>query len=431
MASPRTFPGDPEQRQALAEELHARPAVPVIAPAVVSCLALFEVDPVVVYERVEELTRLYAVSLPERGADHVIIDLPDGRLKWERHGEFTSLVFVRFLPGATLESLDTFPSAFDGIPEPWLAQLPGRVIAASDIAVVASKKRLRDDDLRAATRWFVTSALAASRVLDGVAWVFTDFKLKEKGRSRVLVVDNGLGEAQTARIVQRMVEIEMYRMMGLLAYPIARALVSDLNRIEKELAATTESMAGPDEPEVEVRALDHLTKLAAQVERSIAASMFRFSAGQAYYAIVRARVAELREERVRDMRTLQGFLARRMTPAMDTVEAAARRQEALSTRISRASALLRTRVDLVREEQNQALLAAMDQRGKLQLRLQQAVERLSVAAITYYVVALVAYALKPLHLSWLTPEQGAALSIPFAAYAVWRVLQRSHHTGDS
>jgi uncharacterized membrane-anchored protein len=38
----------------------------------------------------------------------------------------------------------------------------------------------------------------------------------------------------------------------------------------------------------------------------------------------------------------------------------------------------------------------MDRRARLQLRLQETVEGLSVAAITYYVVGLVAYAAKAL-----------------------------------
>ncbi len=40
------------------------------------------------------------------------------------------------------------------------------------------------------------------------------------------------------------------------------------------------------------------------------------------------------------------------------------------------------------EAQNQTLLASMDRRARLQLRLQQTVEGLSVAAICYYVVGL-------------------------------------------
>ena len=92
------------------------------------------------------------------------------------------------------------------------------------------------------------------------------------------------------------------------------------------------------------------------------------------------------------MQTIGEFMARRLAPAMATCESVARRQLELSGRVERASSLLRTRVDIVREKQNQQLLASMDRRARLQLRLQETVEGLSVAAITYYVVGLVGYA---------------------------------------
>ena len=111
---------------------------------------------------------------------------------------------------------------------------------------------------------------------------------------------------------------------------------------------------------------------------------------------------------------------------MNSCAAAARRQEALSARIERAGSLLRTRVDIAREEQNQQLLTAMDRRSKLQLRLQQTVEGLSVAAIAYYMVGLAGYLLKPLATVWpgLKTEWITAALIPIIAFAVWRGVTR-------
>ena len=93
----------------------------------------------------------------------------------------------------------------------------------------------------------------------------------------------------------------------------------------------------------------------------------------------------------------------------------------LAERIDRASDLLRTRVDITREKQNQQLLEQMNKRSQLQLRLQETVEGLSVAAITYYTVGLIGYAAKSLksvgiHLN---PELVMGLSIPLIAGSVW------------
>jgi uncharacterized membrane-anchored protein len=88
--------------------------------------------------------------------------------------------------------------------------------------------------------------------------------------------------------------------------------------------------------------------------------------------------------------------------------------------------LLSTRVSVSRERQNQTLLQSMDKRANLQLRLQQTVEGLSVAAITYYIVGLVYYAAKgllPAGSTW-SAEKVAALSIPVALAVVGLGLYR-------
>ncbi|MCB1405337.1 MAG: DUF3422 family protein, partial [Rhodobacteraceae bacterium] len=47
-------------------------------------------------------------------------------------------------------------------------------------------------------------------------------------------------------------------------------------------------------------------------------------------------------------------------------------------------------VEVARSAQNQSLLQSMDRRADLQLRLQHTVEGLSVVAISYYAVGLMA-----------------------------------------
>jgi uncharacterized membrane-anchored protein len=105
---------------------------------------------------------------------------------------------------------------------------------------------------------------------------------------------------------------------------------------------------------------------------------------------------------------------------MNTCRAVAARQDSLSSRVARATQMLSTRVDIARQRQNQAVLESMDRRAKLQLRLQETVEGLSVAAITYYVVGLVGYAAKALESVGvgLRPEVVMGVSIPIVAVAI-------------
>ena len=111
---------------------------------------------------------------------------------------------------------------------------------------------------------------------------------------------------------------------------------------------------------------------------------YRFGAAAAYYRLVQQRVEDLREQRLAGFPPIREFMERRLAPAMATCQSVAARQTDLSTRIARRSALLRTRVDIELERQNQELLVQMNRRAKLQLRLQETVEGLSVVAITYY-----------------------------------------------
>jgi len=137
---------------------------------------------------------------------------------------------------------------------------------------------------------------------------------------------------------------------------------------------------------------------------------------------------ELREKPIQGTQTIGDFLRRRLTPAMATVEASATRLTSLSERVARTSALLRTRVDIATEAQNQQLLEKLTRGQALQLQLQTTVEGLSIAAISYYVISLLLYVAKgakaaglPIH-----PEIATGALIPVVLWSVWRTTRRIH-----
>ena len=112
--------------------------------------------------------------------------------------------------------------------------------------------------------------------------------------------------------------------------------------------------------------------------------------------------------------TWGGFLQRRVAPAMRTCRSVEERQANLSRKLTRATTLLRTWVDVEVEQQNRDLLASMNNRARLQLRLQQTVEGLSVAAVSYYVVGLIGYLAKGASMfgEASQPELVTAASVP-------------------
>jgi uncharacterized membrane-anchored protein len=121
-------------------------------------------------------------------------------------------------------------------------------------------------------------------------------------------------------------------------------------------------------------------------------------------------------------------MQRRLAPAIATVNATSDRLSALAERVARASALLRTRVEIAAEAQNQQLLEKLTRGQALQLRLQTTVEGLSIAAITYYVVSLVLYIGKATKAAGVNvnPEILAGFSTPVVLFFSWRMIQKIH-----
>ncbi len=411
------------QRVELNDEVHARPPEALVPPCSISYLALIPPEGAPgeqTLDAVRDLIRRVGGPEPAAGASHYSTDLGAFRLKWERHTEFSR--FMVIVPGVGPEPFAR--TAIDAVPPDWVAALPGRVIVAAHAALVPDPGGPLDLAALSA-RCFGGNHLVGAEVSGGRATAITDFRIHGDGFNRFLLLDRGTGQRQAGRILQRLLEIDTYRIMALLALPVARELSPVLAAQERELAAVTGALIDCGENDEPVL-LDRLTRLAAEIESGEARNRYRFSAARAYYEIVQRRIEDLREGRIEGLQTVREFTERRLAPAMNTVRDVARRQELLSQRVARATQLLSTRVDLTRERQNQALLASMDRRARLQLRLQQTVEGLSVAAITYYLVGLIAYAAKSLAEAGLPlrPEVVTGAAVPVVAVAVFLGTRR-------
>jgi uncharacterized membrane-anchored protein len=419
-----TLPHDHPERFALAEEVHARPSEAMPTPARASYLAVLvdADDRALESAHLQKLCERYAVTPPARDVTHFSARMAGLRLTWERHGEFSSWTLIA--PG--LERAPFAEPATTLLPEGWLKALPGRTVMAAHALVLqaddAPATPLSETELQ---RFFEDHVVVGAEVENGKALAYTDFKIHGDGCSRFVLVNRDMNPRVTGQVVQRLFEIEAYRMMALLALPMARRQSPRIVAIERSLAQLTDGIAresGADE-----MLLQELTRLAAEVESGIAASQFRFGACRAYADLVRTRIADLREVRLSGMTTIGSFMARRFEPAVATCATVATRLHDLSERVAQASALLSTRVDIARERQNQALLSSMDRRAKLQLRLQQTVEGLSVAAIVYYVVGVAGYVAKGLKAGGapLDPDLLAGLAVPVVAVLVLLALRRA------
>ena len=352
------------------------------------------------------------------------VALGGATLRWEQHSEFTTYTWELPAQGDT-----PFHPAAASLATPMASvSQPGPLVVALDLHLMADKKI-------ALEQLFDRASLAVAENAEGDALFATDFQADPAGFVRILVLDRGLGAERAGALVQRIVELETYRTLALLGLPEAQRLTPSINRIETRLAEVTEEMRRTDKLIDNHRLLDELTALAAELEAGAAASLFRFGASRAYNEIVQLRLATIGERKVEGLPTWSSFLARRMAPAMRTCATTEDRQTNLSEKLARAANLLRTRVDVELERQNRDLLKSMNERTRLQLRLQTTVEGLSVAAVSYYVVGLFGYLVKgaqdegvPVNISLAT-----ALFVPVAVLAIWfvvRRIRRRHIAGD-
>lgn len=407
------LPESHAQRRELNDEVHARPAGTLRAPARISYLAMLSPAEARDEEwlRVRALAGARGAQAPAGRVSHFSAELGGFLLRFERHGEFARYMFVAAGAGE-----DPFATpALSAVPEEFVRGLPGRVMVAAHGAFIPAGTSEPDYETIAA-RWFGGDALVGAWVGDDAAIALTDFRIRNDGFSRFLLLDRRTSPRQAGRIVQRVLEIDTYRMMALLALPLARDLTAFFADCERELSQVTTVLESAGR-EDEAALLDRLTRLEGQIELRAAANDYRFSAAAAYYDLVQRRIGELRERRIPGLQPFGEFTERRLAPAMNTCRTAATRQEALSQRAARANQLLATRVDITREHQNQQLLESMNRRGKAQLKLQQTVEGLSIAAVTYYVVGLIGHAVGGLDaLGYrLQPAVVMGISIPIVA----------------
>lgn len=414
-------------RHQLAAEVHARPYEVLEPPVRATHLAVATGEETAAADRahLEDLCDRFGVVPPPAGAIHFAHDLgPDLRVRWERHTEFSTYTFYRFDGFA-----DPFKErALDLVPADWLAALPGEVLVAMHCALLGGGDAAADLPTAAhLNEWFGDHLVVGSRIGAGAGAAWSDFRIHEDGFSRVVLHAGGLTRGQNGRMMQRLMELETYRMMALLAFPVARAMGPHLSRLEREVGALTGRMADPEQDGESERALlRELTRVAAEVESLMAAHGYRFSAARAYHALVQRSLRELREERIGGTQMFHEFMDRRFTPAMRTCEAMEARADGLGRRIARAADMLRTRVDIAMEESNRDLLRSMNHRADLQLRLQETVEGLSVVAISYYLWGLVAYLLKGLKAAGvpLNPDAAALVAIPIVVGLVFVGVRR-------
>ncbi|WP_350333312.1 DUF3422 family protein [Coralliovum pocilloporae] len=410
---------DHEERAALLGEVHARPFRLVAGKRVFLHMAFMVNQDELARDRafIDKLSAQNGQPGPGSRRYHEL-QVQGGMLRWEAHSEFVSYSWDAPTPFIQIADMaHPFGNGF---------QAPGRLVSATRID-------LSDDTgaCQKAIDGLDPASLCISSVHGGKAQIATDFRQDGDGFTHIVVVDGGLETSRAGALVQRLLEIDTYRVFALFGLPEAQRAGPEVAGIEQALVRITEDMKTTGGLEDNNRLLTELTILAARLEAVAVAGLYRFGASRAYHEIVQMRLGAIEETVLPDHETWGAFLNRRLMPAMRTCHSIEEREANLSRKLERAATLLRTRVDVEMQSQNRDLLESMNRRASLQLRLQQTVEGLSVAAVSYYIVGLVAYLIKGskgLDLP-VSPAVATALSVPPVILAVWWMVRRirKHH----
>ncbi len=224
----------------------------------------------------------------------------------------------------------------------------------------------------------------ASRLENGLADGFFDFKVAEDGHTKIaLDFAPDCDVRDVGRIALQVVEIETYRSFAAIGLNRARAAQAQLADIAARVPSSISAAGSADGAR-----FDLLSQLTGELEEVWRRTSFRFAACTAYWNLVTARLASLQEQAFDSRITIGGFLERRLQPAIATYQSTERRRHDLAEQIAAMTGLLQTRIELDMQQQNADLLASLNHAAERQLRLQHTVEGVSTVAISYYLVNL-------------------------------------------
>ena len=382
--------GTPD-RLRLNNEWHARPNISLPHPLRCSHVVALREDrsEADAWHDINRFCQQQDQSGPAQGSRYHVVEIGSCLLKWESHTAATSHTLL-VQGNATPPFSET---ALDFLDQAKRAELLEGMFVGVHVEVLPSPGPEDPAGYELARSLLGSRNLFGGVMSDNTANVWSAFRLDAAGFVRLVIIDRGISERRLARLLQRLLDMEMYRILAMKALPSARAVMSTLDALEPQLQAVMTELASSSDLGSREHALARITDLAAQVEQTASANSSLFASARAYSSIVERRAEEVREEIVSGNQRYTNFLMRALAPAMRTCDAAERRLGELAQRVARSANLLSTMVDIEQSRQNQRVMSSMADNAKRQLRLQQAVEGFSIFAISYYAVGLIKYSL--------------------------------------
>jgi uncharacterized membrane-anchored protein len=411
---------------ALIKKLHERPHLPLAeclrAPAHVHYKAFRMADPPAQRKssREEFQSCLTAFSVPQESTilresfGYGVKEAADGErliIIWQAHTEYYNYQIWHLPNAAVAFGPLTFPDY------KFPLQPLGTEVCRLDI-LMSSQPLPSPEQMRSVLPGPV---LYGSRILDEHTSLVTSFTHDEFERERYWVA-LGPSHVQASRlkeIVDAIVRIETYYHLLLMQKPLFSAAIDQVYKFEQVHLKQREIISGHiahADSQTLQRWLNSLTQDLLKTNRIAGKLHFELSASVPYDKIVHTTLASLDEKPLEAYRPVSDYVLSGITGVAEGYQQLLRRIDTLRAGFEGIISIIRTRVDLILEGQNLALLQSVDKTTKSQVILQHTVEGLSVIVIAYYVTGLGGYLFKGFQeIGWLSNANlVSAVFVPIA-----------------
>lgn len=307
----------------------------------------------------------------------------DCQLRIELHHEYINYIWYIDESPENM-SVEKF---YQSLPESWLEQAPTEVFSKNWLNF--EKGKLHFTPSTALSVLFGDNQILASFTERGSARVWTDFKAHmHDGFTCFYVEDLELGPKRSGRIAHRLIDMQNYRKLAEISWPVAEEIIFKLERYEKDLSNLIDNISQFQVHQTEQDLLTELFDISIVSENWRNTSAHRFSATQAYQRILMDRIDEFQESKVLGYQSVASFLKRTSLPVFRTCNSANDRLNTFISRIDRATSLLSTKIRSRTEQQNIELLHRVENQNAQQIILQETIEAFAIVAISYNFVAL-------------------------------------------
>ncbi|NKB80382.1 MAG: DUF3422 family protein [Nitrospirales bacterium] len=365
-------------------------------------------------------------------------------LAWEAHTEYYSYQ-VWHIPKDKQTLLDFGPLTFPDYRFP-LCPLGIRINALDLLIVPELNQPL--ETLRAT---MPGPHVYGSRVFGEEIAILTSFTPDDYQRERYLIAGPSAQVllAQLSRVIDSVIAIENYTHLILLPFQAFSRSVDQVHKFEQRhlyQRGVITTQIDTATPHTLQQWLTILTQDFMKVSRLAESMRYKLSASVPYDTIVRTHLHGLAEQPLSCCQRLSDYINWKVTGVADGYQQFMKRIKALEHNFEGTIAVIRTKVELLLQDQNLALqdqnlklLQSVDTTTKSQAILQHTVEGLSVIVISYYLSGLASYIFEALHeMGWIDSHAFASglfvpisIGISFGLIVLGRKIIHTHLYPDS